>query len=69
MNYAAFQNTSTITNKYFKLDSFSYAGVRYYDTINRTGSNFFIQRFNNTNLIYNLRAQTITGIPQQESGN
>ncbi len=59
-NYAAYQNTSTISNKYFKLDSFSYAGVRYYDTINRSGSNFFIQRFNNTNLIYNLRAQTIS---------
>ncbi len=59
MNYAAYQNTSTINNKYFKLDSFSYAGVRYYDTITRRGSNFFIQRFNNTNLVFNLRAQTI----------
>jgi lipopolysaccharide export system permease protein len=58
-NYGGYENTSTISNKYFKLDSFSYAGVRYYDTVNRRGSNFFIQRFNNTNLIYNLRAQTI----------
>ena len=59
-NYGGYQNTSTISNKYFKLDSFSYAGVRYYDTINRTGNNFFIQRFKNTNLIYNLRSQSIT---------
>ena len=59
-NYGGYQNTSTISNKYFKLDSFSYAGVRYYDTINRTGSNFFIQRFHNTDLVYNLRAQSIT---------
>lgn len=59
-NYGGYQNTSYISNKYFKLDSFSYSGVRYYDTINRTGSNFFIQRFNNTDLVYNLRAQTIT---------
>ncbi|MEO9210767.1 MAG: LptF/LptG family permease [Ginsengibacter sp.] len=58
-NYGGYENTSTISNKYFKLDSFSYAGVRYYDTTNRTGSNFFIQRFNKTNLVYNLRAQTI----------
>lgn len=59
-NYGGYVNTATISNKYFKLDSFSYAGVRYYDTVSRTGSNFFIQRFNKTNLVYNLRAQTIS---------
>jgi lipopolysaccharide export system permease protein len=59
-NYGNYENTSTISNKYFKLDSLSYAGVRYYDTTSRTGNNFFIQRFNKTDLIYNLRAQTIT---------
>ncbi len=59
MNYAAYENTSTIHDKYFKLDSFSYAGVEYYDTINRRGNTFFIQKFNNTKLAYNLRAQTI----------
>ncbi len=59
-NYAAYQNTSTITNKYFKMDSFSYAGIRYYDTISRSGNNFFIQRFNNTNLVYNLRAGSLS---------
>ncbi|MEO8112228.1 MAG: LptF/LptG family permease [Ginsengibacter sp.] len=58
-NYAAYENTSTISNKYFKLDSFSYAGVRFYDTVSRTGNNFFIQRFNGVNLAYNLRAQNI----------
>ena len=58
-NYGGYQNTSTISYKYFKLDSFSYAGVRFYDTINRNGNNFFIQRFRNTNLVYNLRSQTI----------
>lgn len=59
-NYGGYVNTSTISNKYFKLDSFSYAGIRYYDTTNRSGSNFFIQRFHKTNLVYNLRALTIT---------
>lgn len=58
-NYGNYENTSTISYKYFRLDSFSYAGVRYYDTINRRGNNFFIQRFKNTSLVYNLRAQTI----------
>ena len=59
-NYGGYVNTATISNKYFKLDSFSYAGVRYYDTVSRTGTNFFIQRFNKTNLVYNLRAQSIS---------
>jgi lipopolysaccharide export system permease protein len=59
-NYGGYVNTSTINNKYFKLDSFSYAGLRYYDTTSRTGSNFFIQRFQKTNLVYNLRAMNIT---------
>lgn len=58
-NYGGYENTSTISNKYFKLDSFSYAGIRYYDTTSRTGNTFFIQRFNKTNLVYNLRAQSI----------
>ena len=58
-NYGAYQNTSTISNKYFKLDSFSYAGLRYYDTTSRTGNNFFIQKFNKTKLVYNLHAQQI----------
>jgi len=58
-NYGGYVNTSTLSNKYFKLDSFSYAGIRYYDTTSKTGSNFFIQRFDKTNLIYNLRALSI----------
>ncbi len=58
-NYAAYQNTATINNKYFKLDSFSYAGIRYYDTTNKSGNNFFIQTFDGTNLTYALRAQSI----------
>lgn len=59
-NYGGYVNTSTVSNKYFRLDSFSYAGIRYYDTTSRTGSNFFIQQFDSTSLIYNLRAQTIS---------
>lgn len=59
-NYGGYVNTSTINNKYFRLDSFSYAGIRYYDTTNKTGSNFFIQKFDSTNLVYNLRAQSIS---------
>lgn len=59
-NYGGYINTSTISNKYFRLDSFSYAGIRYYDTTSKTGTNFFIQKFDKTNLVYNLRAQSIS---------
>ncbi len=58
-NYGGYVNTSTISNKHFKLDSFSYAGLRYYDTTSRSGSNFTIQKFNGTELVYSLYAQGI----------
>lgn len=58
-NYGGYVNTATISNKHFKLDSFSYAGLRYYDTASQSGSNFFIQKFDSTALIFNLHAQNI----------
>lgn len=59
-NYGGYVNTSTIANKYFKLDSFSYAGIRFYDTTSKTGNNFFVQRFAGTDLTYDLYAQGIS---------
>lgn len=49
-----------LNNYYFRLDSFSYAGIRYYDTIRRTGNSFFVQRLRNNQVVYNLRSSTIT---------
>jgi lipopolysaccharide export system permease protein len=49
--------TSTI---YMRVDSFSYCGIRYYDTTTRSGSNFFLERIRNHKVIYNLRADNIT---------
>ncbi|MFZ4059078.1 MAG: LptF/LptG family permease [Ferruginibacter sp.] len=46
-------------NFYFRLDSNTYAGIRYYDTTSKTGGMFFIQRFSNNQLVYNLRADNI----------
>jgi lipopolysaccharide export system permease protein len=42
---------------YFKLDSFTYVGIRTYDTILKSGSGFFVQRFKKNKLEYNLRAE------------
>lgn len=47
-------------NFYFRLDSHSYAGLRYFDTVSRTGSGFFIQKVINNKLVYNLRSDNIT---------
>lgn len=58
-NSADLKNYASLNNYYFRLDSFSYAGIRYYDTVSRTGNNFFIQKFENNQLIYNLRAESI----------
>ena len=41
---------------YFRNDSNTYIGIRGYDTISKTGNGFFVQRFSNNKLLYNLRA-------------
>jgi lipopolysaccharide export system permease protein len=46
-------------NIYFRIDSFTYAGVRNYDTGTKTGGPFFMQRIKNNQLVYNLRSETI----------
>src|SRR6188472_3268609 len=46
-------------NYYFRLDSSSYAGIKYYDTTSKTGGNFFLQKFKDNQLHYNLRAENI----------
>jgi lipopolysaccharide export system permease protein len=46
-------------NYYFRLDSNSYAGIKYYDTTSKTGGNFFIQKIEQNKLKYNLRSDNI----------
>jgi lipopolysaccharide export system permease protein len=46
-------------NLYFRIDSFTYAGVNYYDTATKSGSNFFLQRVKQNKIEYNLRAEMI----------
>jgi lipopolysaccharide export system permease protein len=54
-----YATTAFPKNFYFRLDSNSYAGMRYFDTTSRSGGAFFIQRFQNNQLVYNLRAESI----------
>ncbi len=45
---------------YARLDSFTYFGIRNYDTARKSGGPFFMHRIKgNTQLVYNLRAETI----------
>lgn len=58
---ASLSYTSTFTgrNYYFRIDSNSYAGLRYWDTVSRSGSGFFVQKFAKNRLEYNLRSEYI----------
>lgn len=53
-------NRTTKDNIYFKLDPNTYAGIRSYDTVRKSGSVFFVQRFKDNHLEYNLRAASLT---------
>ncbi|HRI22714.1 MAG TPA: LptF/LptG family permease [Panacibacter sp.] len=50
------QNTRNI---YFRIDSFTYAGVRNYDTSAKSGGPFFMHRVRNNQMLYNLRSESI----------
>jgi lipopolysaccharide export system permease protein len=57
VNSAATSNsTSYKQNIYFKLDAESYVGIKGYDTITKTGTGFFLQKFKSNRIYYNLRA-------------
>jgi lipopolysaccharide export system permease protein len=49
----------TNNNLYFKVDSFTYAGIHYYDTVSKSGGPFFMHRVKGNTVIYNLRADNI----------
>ena len=46
-------------NYYFQVDPVTFVGMRYYDTTNKSASNFFLQRITGNKVTYNLRAETI----------
>jgi len=45
---------------YMRTDSFSYAGMRYYDTTSKAGGNLFMETISGNQVIYNLRADNFT---------
>jgi lipopolysaccharide export system permease protein len=49
-------NSAYKQNIYFRIDNTSYLGIKSYDTISKTGSGIFIQKFDGNKLVYNVRA-------------
>jgi lipopolysaccharide export system permease protein len=43
-------------NMYFRIDANTYAAIKGYDTVLKSGNNFSIQKFSNNKMTYNLRA-------------
>ncbi len=52
------QNTTYKQHIYFRVDSASYANIKGYDTISRSGSNLSISSFKDGKMTYNLRAMS-----------
>ena len=50
---------SSNRNIYFRIDSFTYAGIRNYDTASKSGGPFFMQRVKDNIMLYNLRSESI----------
>ncbi len=46
-------------NYYLRVDANTYVGMRYYDTARKSASNFFLSKFRNGQIYYNLRAEAI----------
>lgn len=53
-------NAGSCYNCYYKrLDSVTYIGIRYYDTLTKSAHPFFMEKVNGNKLTYNLRAERI----------
>jgi len=50
---------TTSTDIYFRIDSFTYAGIYNYDTANNRGNGFFAYKVDNGKVVYNMRAENI----------
>jgi lipopolysaccharide export system permease protein len=44
---------------YMRVDSFTYCGIRYYDTASKSGGSFFLETVHDYQVVYNLRADNI----------
>lgn len=62
IDMGAINNPSSqyINNLHLRIDSFTYAGFRSFDTATKIGQGFFLEKIRDTKVFYNLRSETIT---------
>ncbi|HEY4061543.1 MAG TPA: LptF/LptG family permease [Puia sp.] len=53
-------------NYYLRVDPTTFVGFRYYDTVNKTAANFFMQKLKGNQVYYNVRAETIRWDPAKK---
>jgi lipopolysaccharide export system permease protein len=58
-NSSYYSSQGGMSKFYFQVNANTFVGLRYYDTLNKSASNFFLQRTSNNKVVYNLRAETI----------
>jgi lipopolysaccharide export system permease protein len=53
-------------NFYLRVDPVTFVGFRYYDTVNKSASNFFLQKLKGNKVDYNVRAETVRWDPNKK---
>ncbi len=53
-------------NFYLRVDPNTFVGFRYYDTVNKSASNFFLQKLKGNKVSYNIRAETVRWDPNKK---
>ncbi len=53
-------------NYYLRVDANTFVGFRYYDTVNKSASNFFLQKLKSNKVNYNVRAETVRWDPNKK---
>jgi lipopolysaccharide export system permease protein len=54
------------SNFYLRVDPVTFVGFRYYDTVNKSASSFFLQKIRDNKVYYNLRAETVKWDPMKK---
>ncbi|HLZ88988.1 MAG TPA: LptF/LptG family permease [Puia sp.] len=53
-------------NFYLRVDPTTFVGFRYYDTLNKTATNFFMQKLRGNKVYYNVRAESVRWDPAKK---
>lgn len=53
-------------NYYLRVDPTTFVGFRYYDTLNKTATSFFMQKLKGNNVYYNMRAESVRWDPNRK---